>query len=96
LLFSLVDKQLCNNENDDKCLQQKSQLEQIRDLCTSENIQFAISINTNIAEKQFNIYGSLPKLCFFRNSFPIIYSGILDKYFLIKNLYIYFRFIFKY
>jgi len=73
-----VDKQQCNNENDDKCLQQRNQLEQIRDLCTSENIQFAISTNTQIAEKQFNIYGSLPKLCFFRNSFPIIYSGSIS------------------
>jgi len=66
---------LCNNEQDDKCLQEKNQLEQIRNLCTGENIQFAILINTEIAEKQFNIYGSLPKLCFFRNNFPIIYSG---------------------
>jgi len=73
-----VDKQQCHNENDDKCLQQRSQLEPIRDLCTSENIQFAISANTQIAEKQFNIYGSLPKLCFFRNNFPIIYSGSIS------------------
>ncbi len=70
----LVDKQLCKNE-DEKCLEQRRQLEQIRDLSTSENIQFAISTNIQIAEKQFNIYGSLPKLCFFRDSFPIIYSG---------------------
>ncbi len=31
--------------------------------------------NTQIAEKQFNIYGSLPKICFFRDAFPIIYAG---------------------
>ncbi|CAF2643915.1 unnamed protein product [Rotaria sp. Silwood2] len=73
-----VDKQQCNTENDEKCLQQRSQLEQIHDLCTSENIQFALSTNTTIAEKNFNIYGSLPKLCFFRNGFPVIYSGLLS------------------
>ncbi|CAF1192284.1 unnamed protein product [Rotaria sordida] len=73
-----VDKQQCNNENDDKCHQQRNQLEQIRDLCTSGNIQFALSTNTTIAEKHFNIYGSFPQICFFRNGFPIIYSGSLS------------------
>ncbi len=85
LFLSLVDKQQCNNEKDDKCLQQRSQLEQIRDLCTGENIQFALSTNMQIAEKQFNIYGSLPKLCFFRDGFPIIYSGNCERYFFLKK-----------
>lgn len=71
----LVDKQVCNDENDDKCRQHRSQLEEIHNLCTSENIHFALSTNTSIAEKQFNIYGSLPRLCFFRNNFPVVYSG---------------------
>ncbi|CAF4360046.1 unnamed protein product [Rotaria socialis] len=71
-----VDKQQCNSESDDTCRQQRSQLEQIRHLCTSANIQFAISTNITIAEKYFNIYGSLPKLCFLRNGFPVVYSGI--------------------
>ncbi|CAF2126379.1 unnamed protein product [Rotaria magnacalcarata] len=73
-----VDKQQCNSESDDTCRQQRSQLEQIRHLCTSANIQFAISTNITIAEKYFNIYGSLPKLCFLRNGFPVIYSGLLS------------------
>lgn len=75
LFVYVVDKEQCNDENDDKCIKQKNQLEQIRDLTTSENIQFALSINTQLAEKQFNIYGSLPKLVFFRENFPVIYSG---------------------
>ncbi|CAF3393870.1 unnamed protein product [Rotaria socialis] len=73
-----VDKQQCNSESDDTCRQQRSQLEQIRHLCTSANIQFAISTNITIAEKYFNIYGSLPKLCFLRNGFPVVYSGSLS------------------
>ncbi|CAF4314833.1 unnamed protein product, partial [Adineta steineri] len=51
-----VDKQSCN---DDKCRQERTELEQIRDLCTGENIQFALSTNSELAEKQFNIYDSL-------------------------------------
>ncbi|CAF1001550.1 unnamed protein product [Adineta steineri] len=70
-----VDKQSCN---DDKCRQERTELEQIRDLCTGENIQFALSTNSELAEKQFNIYGSSPKLCFFRDGFPIIYSDSLS------------------
>jgi hypothetical protein len=36
---------------------------------------FGISTSTHLAEKQFNIYGNLPKLCLFRDGLPIIYSG---------------------
>lgn len=68
---------MCNNEDDDKCHQQRSQLEEIHHLCTNENIQFAISTNITIAEKYFNIYGSFPKLFYFRNGFPVMYSGNL-------------------
>lgn len=75
---------MCNNEKDEKCLQQRTQLEQIHDISTSENIQFALSTNTQIAEKQFNIYGSLPKICFFRDGFPVIYSGKGEREFAFK------------
>lgn len=71
----LVDKQQCTNEQDEKCRQQRQQIEQIADLCANDKIQFTISTNSQLAEKQFNIYGALPKLCFFRDGFPIIYSG---------------------
>lgn len=74
-----MDQQQCNDEKDEKCLEQKKQLKEIRDLCTSEHIQFALSTNTQVAEKKFNIYGSFPKLCFFRDGFPIIYSGNCNK-----------------
>ncbi|UJR13945.1 hypothetical protein I4U23_000948 [Adineta vaga] len=74
-----VNKQKCNDENAKKCRDERHQLEQIRDLCTSENIQFALSTNLQMAEKQFNILGSLPKLCFFRNGFPMIYFGSLSE-----------------
>jgi hypothetical protein len=84
IIFSLVDQQVCNNEKDEKCIQQRTQFEQINDICTSENIQFAISTNIQIAEKQFNIYGSLPKLCFFRDGFPVIYTGKREREFVFK------------
>ena len=71
----LVDKQQCTNEQDEKCRQQRDQIEQIADLCANDKIQFATSTNSQLAEKQFNIYGTLPKLCFFRDGLPIIYSG---------------------
>lgn len=74
----LVDKQQCNDENDEKCRQQRAQLEQIRDLCTGDNIEFGLSTNLQIAEKEFNIYGSLPKVCLFRDGFPVIYSNSLS------------------
>ncbi|CAF1496865.1 unnamed protein product [Adineta ricciae] len=70
-----VDKQQCNDDNADKCRNEHQQLKQIRDLCTGDNIQFTLSMNSQLAEKQFNIHVSSPKLCFFRNGFPIIYSG---------------------
>ena len=71
----IVDKQQCNDDNADKCRNEHQQLKQIRDLCTGDNIQFTLSMNSQLAEKQFNIHVSSPKLCFFRNGFPIIYSG---------------------
>ena len=74
-LSFLVDKQACNSDKQELCLEQRRQLEQLRDLCAGENIQFAISTDLQFAEKQFNIYGALPRLCFFRETFPIIYDG---------------------
>lgn len=71
----IVDAKVCSNEKDGRCVEQRNQLEQIENLCNGENIRFAISTNTQIGEKQFNIYGSEPKLCFFRDGLPIIYSG---------------------
>jgi hypothetical protein len=70
-LFSLVDKQQCIDGNDEIC-------RHLQDLCNSENIQFALSTNLQMAEKQFNIYGSLPRICFFREGYPMIYSGALS------------------
>jgi hypothetical protein len=75
---------VCNDEKDEKCIQQRAQLEQISDLCTSENIQLASSTNTQIAEKQFSIYGSFPKLVLFRDGFPVIYSGKVESEFTLK------------
>lgn len=71
----IVDPRVCSNDKDDRCVEQRTQLEQIESFCTGENIQFSISTNTQIAEKQFNIYNALPKLCFFRDGYPVIYSG---------------------
>ena len=70
-----MDKQACNSDKQEQCLQQRHQLEQLRDLCAGENVQFALSTDLQFAEKQFNIYGALPRMCFFRETFPIIYEG---------------------
>lgn len=73
--LGIVDPRVCSNDNDDRCVEQRKQLEQIENHCNGENIRFGVSTNTQIGEKQFNIYGSLPKLCFFRDGFPVLYSG---------------------
>lgn len=70
-----VDKQPCNGDHAEKCRTEREQLEHLRDLCTGENIQFALSTNAQVAMKQFDIYAGLPKLIFFRDGFPMIYSG---------------------
>ena len=76
VFFSMiVDPRVCSNDKDDRCVEQRNQLEQIENFCTDENLRFAISTSTQIAEKQFNIYSALPKLCYFRDAFPVIYPG---------------------
>lgn len=73
-----VDDEICKDETKPECRQQREQLKQIQELSTSEHAQFAISTNKNLADKNFNIHGSFPKLCFFRNGFPIIYHDSIS------------------
>ena len=73
--FNLVDRNRCLKKEDLKCVKQRETLKQIEELLINEKLDFAISNNFELAEKKFNLFGNEPKLCFFRNGFPIIYSS---------------------